>query len=243
MKKLLLPALAGLCVFVAFGGGRVGATTVQYTQKTIVVNFTVTPSPVAFTPAHPPTAAVAVAAAEHAPERPAGASPRILPLVPTLIGAGAGVGIGLPSPEIVAATQGNVPVTINVQADPTATYLHIVPKTPNMNAAYGLNNYSCAFQVYAYYTTTWRVTDWVQSGNGGFPTYGYPTTSQLSWYAETISTAYTAFANSGSPGQLTWNGVAKVAQTVCMDLKLNVPNSIAAGTYAAPLLYTLVVTL
>lgn len=240
MKKLAIALFAGLCLLVAFDAQRADAITAQYTYKTIMVNFTVTPSPVAYTP--PRSARPAVAEAAPPKARPAGASPRIVAFMPALFGAGAGFGVLPPAAETLAALQGNVPVSINVQADPTAKYLHIIPLTPNLNAAYGLNTYSCAFQIYGYYTNTWRVTDWVAS-SVGFPTYWYPTASQLSWLAEGITTTYTAYANSGSPGQLTFNGVANVAKTVCIDLQLNVPATTPAGAYSAPLQYTLVVTL
>lgn len=239
MKKLLIALFGGLCLMVAFDAQRADAITAQYAYKYISVNFTVTPSPVAYTPARSARPAVAAAPAPKA--TPAGASPRIVAFEPALFGAGLGVGTLVPQ-QTVAATQGNVPVSINVQADPTAQYLHIVPMTPNLNAAYGLNTYTCAFKIYAYYTNTWRVTDWVASSNG-FPTWWYPTASNLSWLAEGITTSYTAYSNSGSPGQLAFNGVAKVAQTVCIDLQLNVPASTPAGSYSAPLQYTLVVTL
>jgi len=142
--------------------------------------------------------------------------------------------------------QGSVPVQFVAKPDPTAAYLHIVPGSGGLllNAAYGANTYTCVYQVFGYYTTTWKITDWgagtVQNGTGPFPIENYPTASYLSWLGEGVTTTYKTFANFGTPGENTILGTAGVSQQVCIDLSLNVPASQPAGTYAASIQYTLI---
>ena len=150
-----------------------------------------------------------------------------------------------------APPQGNVKVNFTVKADPTAKYLHVVPVSTTMNAGYGPNTFTCVYQVYAQYPSyPWYVTDWVQGSNqsggganNGFPTYNYPAASPLQWEAETITTSFAAFSNSGTPGQTAFSGAAGAAKTVCFDLSINVPSSIPAGTYQTTIQYNLFVQL
>ena len=143
-----------------------------------------------------------------------------------------------------ATPQGNIPVTFNSKPDPTAAYLHVVPHTSTLMAAYGANTYTCPFEIYAYYTTTWKVTDWgygtVASGGGTFPIENYPTTSYLAWDIPSIgNTTFTAYANSGSPGQNSFLGTAGISQQNCINLSLTVPSNLPSGTYTAAVQYNL----
>ncbi|TAM75265.1 hypothetical protein EPN44_09420 [bacterium] len=196
------------------------------TQKNISVTITVTPSPVAYVPR---TVAQAVRNPAPQPGLLAHLNPAALSAYHMVAQAG--------------PTQGNVPVTINVQLDPTAQYLHIVGNTTVLNAGYGSNIYPCAYTVYADSPYLWRVEDWVYgSANGAsipFPTYAYPTQGDLGWLAEGITTSFAPFANAGGPGEMAWKGAANVAQSVCVDLQLTVPSTISAGTYSASLTYSL----
>jgi hypothetical protein len=129
--------------------------------------------------------------------------------------------------------------------------LRVIPQNTTLYAGYGSNTWTCVYQVYASYTGyAWTVTDWVQGSNqsggganNGFPTYNYPTTSLLQWEAETVTTSFAAFSNSGSPGQAAFGGAASTSKTVCFDLSLNVPGTIPAGTYQTTIQYNLIVTL
>ncbi len=145
-----------------------------------------------------------------------------------------------------APPQGNVKVQFTVKLDPTFQYFHVVPG-PNMtlNAGYGANTYTCVYQVFAKYATPWTVTDYAYGSNtsggtpglNGFPMYNYSATSDLSWLAETITTSFKPFVNSGAPGETVFTGAAGAAKTICIDLSLTVPNSIPAGSYSATISY------
>ena len=159
----------------------------------------------------------------------------------------------LSMPDVVAQAtpQGSVKVNFTVKADPSAQYLHVVPVSTTMQAGYGPNTFTCVYQVFAHFQTyPWYVTDYVQGSNqsggganNGFPTYNYPTASLLQWEAETITTSFAAFSNSGTPGQTAFSGPAGSTKTVCFDLSFNVPNNIPAGTYQTAIQYNLFVQL
>ena len=222
--RLLAGAVAALAVFVLFGL-RADATTVQYTTKIMQLTVTVTPSPVAFVS---PRRAVRVATAHRQ-------------LARAVTSAGAPLTIAQ-----VTSAQGSAKVNVATKADPTGAYLKLVPNHVAVNANYGTNTYPCAFKINATYSMTWKVTDWVYgsaSGAGGvFPAFDYPTTSDLAWWAEGISTKYTPYSNGGSPGELSFNAAANVAKSVCIDLQLTVPSTLAAGTYSTSVQYNLYLT-
>jgi hypothetical protein len=229
---------------------RVSATTTElFTSKVIPLTFLITPSPIAYNPATT-TGRIAIAAAQRA----AASAP--------LVGSDAARELAYnpvrssdlgPAPFATSSPQGNVKVQFTVKVDPTAMYLHIVPGAINpIPLGYGANNVTCAFQVYAYYPGyAYYVTDYVQGSastggggaNNGFPTYNYPTTSLLEWLAETKTTSFAPFTNNGLPGQTTFTGTAGEKQTICIDLSVNVPNTVAAGTYNTAIQYNLYVVL
>jgi hypothetical protein len=256
MKKYRFGLLAIIVAILAFQSNGSALTTTQYTTKPIMVTITITPSPVpvVFAPSVPrrassSTEGVALASAPAFDSLEGG--------VPAMEGAGSAVqpesslelalDQGVQVAQVQTVPGGNVPVNVLVKPDPTSAYLHITPVTPNLSAAYGLNTFTCVYQVFASFSKTWKVDDWVygtapQGGSGTFPGWTYPTASQASWFAQGISTGYTAFTNSGTPGQLAFTGVANVAKTVCFDLQINVTNDIPAGTYSLPVTYALYVT-
>jgi hypothetical protein len=223
-SRLLAGAVAALAVFVLFGL-RADATTVQYTTKMMTFTVTVTPSPVAFVS---PQRAVRVAAAHRQ-------------LARAVSRAGAPLTIAQ-----VTSAQGSAKVNVATKADPTGAYLKLVPNNVAVNANYGTNTYTCAFKINATFSYAWQVTDWVYGsvrGAGGvFPAYDYPTVSDLSWWAEGISTKFTAYANQGAPGENDFNAAANVSKSVCIDLQLTVPSTLAAGTYSTAIQYNLYVT-
>jgi len=193
------------------------------TQKTVSVTVTVTPSPIVYVPR---TVAQAVRHPAPHPEVFARLNPALLSAY-----------------HMVAVTQGTVPVTMNVQADPTSMYLHIISNNTILNAGYGANTYACAYSVYAFSPYLWRVMDWVYgsstSGSLPFPTFNYSLKSDLAWLAETVTTTYAPFVNSGSPGEQVFTGAANTNRTICIDLQLTVPSNIPAGTYSATITYDL----
>ena len=56
-----------------------------------------------------------------------------------------------------------------------------------------------------------------------------------------FSSVYTAYWNSGSPGEKVWTGLQNQAQQHCFNLSLNVPAVLAPGTYTATIQYNLLV--
>lgn len=263
MKKHFLTAgLMSLGVLAAFVelGDSASATTSGIASKTTMITIVVTPSP----------APVGYLLDE--PRGTADASSfdwgvaRFARFVrgvgSAFFGAGSTVGGG----SIVAVTQTPVPVAITVKPDPTSQFLHVNNPTPGQpavfNAQYGPNTLACAYQVYAFFGTklgtntvkNYTLYDYVYGsayGAGGtFPSWDGPTVSDLSWALDgaaapgpyVMGSTFTPFYNSGSTGQLTYTGVPGAAATLCVDLSLNVPNTVAAGTYTVPITYSLQIT-
>jgi hypothetical protein len=252
-----LKKLAFLLCFVAIAlamSGQAWATYTIKTSKQITLQFLVTPSPtpVGYDPSTSTSAASAIAISRASGFDTTRQLERIAQLMQP----------NNPLDQLVAwmpmragdmvaqsAPEGNVKVQFTVKPDPNFAFFHIVPGAggTSFNAGYGSNTYTCAYQVFAKYATQWIVSDWVAGTNtsGGtlgvnvFPTYNYPTTSNLSWLAETITTSFKAFANAGSPGETTFTGTAGQSKTACIDLTLNVPNTIPAGTYQTTIQYNL----
>jgi hypothetical protein len=230
LKKLtfVLVLLAAAVVMVRTPAMSTSGT--LYTSKNVAVQITIQPTPVAFAPHGSNGSAVARTIA------PA-ATNNVLAYDPFEIG------------DMVAQVpQGSVKVNFTVKLDPTSQYLHVIPVNTNLTAVYGPNTWTCVYEVYAYYASyPYYVTDYgngtVASGTGPFPIYNYPTASLLQWEAETITTSFAAFSNSGSPGQTAFTGTKGEKQTVCFDLSLNVPATVAPGTYTATIQYNLEVEL
>jgi hypothetical protein len=243
LKKLLFLLFAA-ALFVT-GAQIAQAITVTLTTNQVTVTFVITPSPspVGYVPGS--SAALQTIARQPAPS-PAYVVPTfdsMLAYTPSQMSDALG-----PMVVAQATPQSSVKVNFTVKLNPNYQYFHIIPgSTMTMNAGYGTNTYTCVFQVFAHYATAWTVGDYTYgsntsggtSGFNGFPTYNYPTTSDLAWLAETITTSYKAYANGGPLGDAAWHGTAGSTNTVCVDLRLSVPATIPAGTYSATLNYYL----
>jgi hypothetical protein len=232
LKKLCFALLLVAAAFLIVRTPAMSTSGTLYTSKNIALQITITPSPVGYLPHGTTAQGVAARALTSVPP-----TSQMVAYDPFTIG------------DMVAQIpQGNVKVNFTVKLDPTAQYLHVTPINPNLTAGYGPNTWTCVYQVYAYYAAyPYYVTDYgngtVASGTAPFPIYNYPTTSLLQWEAETITTSFAAFSNSGSPGQTAFSGTKGEKQTVCFDLSLNVPSTVAAGTYTATIQYNLEVEL
>ncbi len=235
IKTLGLVVAGSIALLVAFSGKDVSAletlVTVKEVPLTIIV---VAASPSAYAP-NPQGARLQVASISSY-DVPMG----ILP--PVVIGQS-------------AQTQGSVPVKFQTVPDPTATYLHEIPINTTLTAPVGgTTNFTCPFEMYAYYTKAYEVTDWgygTGSGDGAgtFPINNYSnnsaTNSDLSFNVTAVgvppaaNAAYTIYSNDGAPGQTSFTGTAGETQTQCINLSLKVPVSIAPGTYSAVIQYNL----
>jgi hypothetical protein len=246
LKRAALLWLGFFAIVVACGGGgdpAYASTLLNKTLKVFTINVVVTPSPtpVGFIAPHQKAATIAKAAALTA--NPYGGPARVafgparfdIPM------------LGPAAPPMVVAQsspQGSVPVQFVAKPDPNATFLHFVPHMSTLFAGYGTNpTYTCAFEIYGFMTSTWKVIDWgwntVASGTGTFPIENLPQASFMSWSAEGVSTKFTTVYNGGSPGEVTFTGTANVSQQHCIDLQVTVPTSLAPGTYTAAIQYTL----
>lgn len=242
MRKLAL-LLCFLAIVVALNTRAMATYTIK-TTKQFTLTFVVTPSPtpIGFAPHAADSVAPLHVAAQAARNGAAfdetyRLSRNLVAWIPTRVG------------DMVAQTnQGNVKVQFTVKQDPNYAYFHIIPgSTSTFQVGYGSNTFTCAFQVFASYATAWVVSDWVYGSNtsggtaglNGYPTYNYATTSQLSWLAESNTTSFKPYANAGSPGETSFSGAAGTSKTVCIDLSLNVPATLAAGSYQSTLQYNL----
>jgi hypothetical protein len=241
---LALAVLAALTVV-----SQADALQAQKAYKEMIVTVIVTPSPapVGFMPhyAAPPSAPAPAQIAQVLAD-PYGGPAQIA-------SSGAAWDVAPGGPALIAQSTAQptpVPVQFVAKPDPNANFLRIVPHTPTINAGYGTTVLPCVFEVYTFYTNTYKLLDWgyntTKTGganSGTFPIENYSMTSYLSWAVPAFSPAFTPYNNSGPPGETTWTGVANQGQQHCIDLTLVVPNSQPAGTYTAVVQYNLYVTL
>ena len=146
-----------------------------------------------------------------------------------------------------------VPVQFVAKPDPNAAFLRVIPHPPGagyFSAPYGTTVFPCAFEIFTYYTNSYKLQDWgwnttkTGGGNSGtFPIENYPTISDLSWAVPDFSPTVTPYWNQGPGGETTWVGAVKQAQQHCINLTLVVPNSQPAGSFTATIQYNLYVTL
>lgn len=253
MKKYLVALGIAVAAVLAYGPNVSALTTTQYATKPVSVTVVITPSPAPVgynaAPSQPAPAPAYAVAVVHVPPGAAADLPGlelaryiVEPVDPLVMNA-----LGTQVAQVQSVPGGNVPVNVNVKPDPTAAYIHITPVTPILNAVYGMNTFTCAYRVFGFFSKTWKINDWIYGttptgGNAGFPGYGYPAASAASWSAQGISSSYTSFANTGTPGQLTFTGTANVSKDVCMDLQVNVTPDIPAGSYPLTITYALYVT-
>jgi len=164
------------------------------------------------------------------------------------------VPMGIRQPVVIGQTagqQGAVPVKFIAKPDPTATYLHEIPINTTLTAPQGATTYfPCPFEIYAYYTTPYIVSDWgygtsTTAGAGTFPVLNYPTNSDISWAITAVGATpapgakYTIYADSGAPGQTAFTGTAGLHQTQCLNIAVTVPATQPVGTYTAVIQYNL----
>lgn len=231
MKQLAFFLILATAVIAGFAASTREASALSGTvgTKNISITIVVTPSPIVYVP---------TTANGLAQERPL-ASPEqfdsMLAYNP----------VSMQDVVAQATPQSSVKVQFTVKPDPTYAYFHITPVSTNLNAGYGPNTWTCVYKVFGHYATSWSINDWNYgssstggtSGFNGFPTYNYATTSLLSWLAETMTMSYAPFANGGAPGQTAFKGAAGSTEDICIDLSLNVPSTIPAGTYGATITY------
>ena len=144
-----------------------------------------------------------------------------------------------------------VPVQFVAKADPNAQYLRVIAHPPAVyNLPYGTTVFPCAFEIYTFYTNSYKLQDWGYgttktggSGSGTYPIENYPLNSYLSWAVPDFSPALTPYWNQGPTGETTWSGAVNQAQQHCIDLTFVVPNSQPAGSYTAVVQYSMYVTL
>ncbi len=234
MKKLAFFVLVVVAVLVT--GRQAVAIQATLATKNISVTIIVTPSPtpMAYAPVNGAGTAIA---RQSMPVMPNVAS--MLAYDPFSLG------------DMVAQTtppQGSVKVQFTVKPDPSYQYFHLTPVNTTMNAGYGSNTFTCVYMVFGKYATAWQINDWAYGSNtsGGtagfnqFPMYNTPTSSDLSWLAEGVTSTFAIFSNAGAPGQLTFSGTAGQTRNVCIDLSVTVPSNVAAGTYNATISYRMI---
>jgi len=154
--------------------------------------------------------------------------------------------------QVSAQPTPTIPVQFVAKPDPNAQYLHVIPHEPpgGFYAPYGTTKFTCAFEIYTYYTNSYKLQDWGYNTNktagasaGTYPIENYPAQSYLSWAVPDFAATFTPYWNQGPGGETTWSGAVKQAQQHCVDLTLTVPNSQPAGSYTAAIEYALYVTL
>jgi hypothetical protein len=227
LKKLGLLVFALVAVAIAISGKTVSALETLVTYKEVPLTIVVTAA--AYQPGHRPGGVQVASISSY--DVPMGIMP------PTVIAQSAG-------------QQGAVPVKFTTKPDPTATYLHEIPINPTLTAPAGATTYfACPFEMYAYYTTPYIVTDWgygtTKGAAGTFPLLDSPQTADLSWALTAVGATpapgatYTVYSNGGTPGQTSFTGTAGLHQTQCLNLELNVPAATPPGTYSAVIQYNL----
>jgi hypothetical protein len=232
----LILAIAGVLAFARTPANALSGSTSIFLEETVTIIVTPSPTPVGFVPATP---------ALSVPRQVASSGASIYDVAPISV---------LEPPVMVAQAtpQGPIPVTFQAIANPNAKFLHSVPNSnPTANnqnntllAPYGTTVFTCVYQIFTDETVAYSLTDWAfgtasGAGSGTYPLQNTPTTSFASWEAEQTTTSFAAFANSGSPGQLDWDGTANVSQQHCIDWQVTVPTTLAPGTYTATVQYNL----
>jgi hypothetical protein len=243
-----LGALALLAALAVISQADALQSTRAYKIINITVNVTPSPAPVVYHHAAPakPAAAPAAQFARLV------ADPSRGPVQVASLGSAWDVAPGGPIYIAQSSAQATpVPVQFNAKPDPNSLYIKVIQHTGQIDAPYGTTTFPCVFEIYTYYTTIHQLTDWAYGTklSGGppptFPLENYPTVSYLSWAVPDFGPAFTAYANSGAPGQKTWTGTAGQAQQHCIDLTITVPNSLPPSSptnlYSATMQYNLLV--
>lgn|GEM_PF-1710521 len=255
MRLRTLVTLAGLATVASLAAfSQADALQSNRTYKEVVLTVVVTPSPapVGFVP-FARRGADAVLARNDAAVRSVthggvalAFDPFANPLQVAYDPAAWDVAPGLGPVEIAQAQAQPTPVPVQfvAKADPNAQYLHVIPHLAELDAGYGSTTFTCAFEIYTYYTTAYTLTDWgygtsKSGGSGSFPILNYAATSDLAWQVPDLSATVHNYNNSGSPGETTWTGTAGLKQQHCFNITVNVPATEPAGTYTATIQYNL----
>jgi len=207
------------------------------TYKEVVIRIQVTPSPIAFAP----------------PKSKSGPYPGTLPSNVRIASSGSTWDVPPGGPFTIAQSSAQpppVPVQFVAKPDPNSAYLRVIPHTALWSVPYGTTTLACAFEIYTFYTNSYKLQDWgygtTKTGganSGTFPIENYPTVSYLSWAVPDFGPTFTPYWNQGPGGELTWSGTVGQKQQHCIDLKITVPNSQPAGSFTATVQYNLYVTL
>ena len=251
MRRTNFPALLAIGILAALAvisQADALQTTKAFKEEVLTIKVTPSPSPLAFHwPAAPANAAPAKAVAVSPRIARLAADPYAGPVRVASIGtlwdvAPRGVVIA----QATSAQASPVPVQFVAKADPNANFLRIIPHLSELDVPYGTTVFPCVFEIYTYYTTAYQLSDWAygttsSGGGGSYPMMNYPTTSYLSWAVPDFAATYHTYANSGSPGEKVWSGLAGQAQQHCVNLQVVVPNTQPPGIYTATAQYTLIV--
>ena len=249
-NTLALGALAVLAALTVVS--QADALQAQKTFKEVVLTIRVTPSP-----------APIVFFRRTQPARPANVHAQLARLVESPYAGPARVAssnslwdVAPGAPVMIAQSSAQptpVPVQFVAKADPNAAFLRIIPHPPasgEYDVPYGTTVFTCAFEVFTYYTNYYKLIDWGYGTNkttganaGVFPIENYPVTSYLSWAVPDFSATYVPYNNAGPPGETVWLGAVGQAQQHCVNLTILVPNSQSAGLFTATIQYNLYVTL
>ena len=247
-NSFALLALGAMAALAVFSQADALSTTKTFKEEILTVKITPSPAPLAMHHAAPP--------AEAATARSVAVAPAIAQLVADpyggplrLASSGSAWDVppsGLMIAQTITAQPTPVPVRFIVKADPNAAYLRIIQHISELDVPYGTTVFSCVFEVFTYYSTSYYLTDWAYgttstTQTGTYPMENYPVTSYLSWAAPDFAATFHPYANSGSPGEKVWSGTSGQSQQHCIDLRIVVPNSQSAGTYTATAQYNLIV--
>ncbi|HTW83711.1 MAG TPA: hypothetical protein VMD91_06580 [Candidatus Sulfotelmatobacter sp.] len=120
-------------------------------------------------------------------------------------------------------------------------YLSVAVQTPTLIAQQGTNTFACALQITTADPSALAYADlagFAANTTDTFPAYRAPAKSAVSWSVPDLSGAKTTLYNGGERGQTVWTSpVAHEVQTHCVDLIVDVPPAVRAGSYPLELTY------
>lgn len=235
MNRLrMLFVTAGIIVFgVLFARPVLATIETQQDQIGITIVVTVSPTPIAYVPhAVPASSGVGTIVASMSVHRAPAAMQRVFRAESLHF-------IGSPRVIAQAQVQHGVLVQAEVTPNPNATLLYSNNNLVSMSAYPGQTVFlSCAFTVTVDSTKSWSLdeglsNDFASDWNGrtlANNTYVSAATPKPT------ATPYIVYADDGKAWSLA--GTGKAMTTYCVDLTLNVPATIASGTYSTNAIYT-----
>ncbi|MBV8749620.1 MAG: hypothetical protein JO103_07885, partial [Candidatus Eremiobacteraeota bacterium] len=178
LALVALGVVAGLAVV-----SQADALQAQKAFKEYVLTIVVTPSPTPVGFAKPA-----------APAKPAVVSTQVAQLVADPFAGPAQVALNdtlswdvAPGATMIAQSTVQptpVPVQFVAKSDPNAAFLRIIPHATPATFGYGTTVVHCAFEVFTFYTNTYKLVDWgygtsstAGANTGTFPVENYSTTS------------------------------------------------------------------